>query len=157
MRGKTLSDISYCVCKRSSMGALVCLSEHWVSRVCRQCGFWSPLHNFQLDAAERIWWGWLLGDGGSRKSQNGHQGGVNHQWARSNGQSARHSEHKIELQNIRMAMAPNVHRHRGYTSHINVRYNVHKYNNIIPVDSPVLASSFRAGILKVLQAASALK
>ena len=47
------------------------------------------------------------------------------------------SEHQnTELQITRMAIAPNADRkHRHHTGHINVRYNVHKYNSIIPLDS----------------------
>ena len=47
------------------------------------------------------------------------------------------NEHQnTKLQINRMAIAPNVDRkHRHHTGHINIRYIVHKYNSIIPLDS----------------------
>ena len=57
-----------------------------------------------------------------------------------------------------MAIAPNVDRkHRHHTSHINVKYNLHKYNNIIPLDIPTLANSFQTGSSKYCRAPRAQK
>ena len=72
--------------------------------------------------------------------------------------NVRSGHQNTELQCTRMAIAPNVDRkHRHHTSHINVRYNVNKYNSIIPSRLPILASSFQAGSSKYCRASRAQK
>ena len=93
--------------------------------------FGHPFADFQLVAVGRIWRGRLYGDSGPRCHRDTHQVDGSRQCARSNTPDAQHSGHNAELQNTRMAIAPNGHHDRDHTSHSNIRNNVQLYCSVI--------------------------
>ena len=101
--------------------------------------------------------GRLLDDSGTSCHKNTHRIGGSRQWAKSKFQGAQHNGHKCRITSTRMAIAPNIHRDRDHTSHINVTIMKNNVTAFMPPTPSTRQCSPDPILLKYCRSPNALK